>query len=136
ESLCERLPEAEHVAVTIADRKFLHLICFLDKGAIRHINALRVELRVQSLRIVDPEEGVPGSALLLIRRDKFWRRNSPQHDCETVAATDGELERGSRRVFTSKAQRLLIERHRSLHVGDGEIGRDAEQSPCLIRRHK
>src|SRR5215475_8759331 len=112
ESLCERLTEAEHVPVAIADRKFLHLIRFLDKRAIRHISALRVELRVQSLRVVDPEECVPGSTLLFIRRNKFRGQNSPQHNCETVAATDGELEGGSRRVFTSKAQRLLIERHR------------------------
>src|SRR5262245_14729933 len=123
------------MSVTITDRKFLHLIRFLDKRAVHHISAPRVELRVQGLRVVDPEEGVPGSALLFIWRDKFGRRNSPQHNCETVAATDGELEGGSRRIFTSKAQRLLIERHRSLYVGDGKIGRCAEQFACLIRRH-
>src|SRR5262249_15837031 len=115
--LCKRLAEAEHMAVTIADREFLHPIRFLNKRAVHHIGALRVEFRVQSLRVVDPEEGVPGSSLLFIRRDKFGRRNPPQHNREAVAAADGELEGSSRRVFTPKAHRLLIERHRLFHVG-------------------
>src|SRR5262249_20756745 len=127
DSLPERLPEAEHMAVTIANRKFLHLIRFLDKRAVHHIGALRAELRVESLRVIDPEEGVPCSSLFFVWRDKLRRRNLPQNNREAVAATDGELEGCSRRVFTSKAQYSHIERHRPRHIGEREIWRAAEQ---------
>jgi hypothetical protein len=103
-------PKAEYMTIAIANREFLHLISFLNQGTVNYIGALRFKLSVQSCNVAYPEEGIPRSSLSFIGYDEGGRRHSAQHNRETIATTDGKLQRRARRVFTSKTQYLLIER--------------------------
>jgi hypothetical protein len=99
----QRLPESKYVTIAIANRKFLHLVCSLNKRTVYYVGAILLEFNVQSLRVAHPEKGIPRSSLLFSWYDKVMCRDSTQHDRETIATTDGKLERRARRVLTTKS---------------------------------
>src|SRR5947207_9858829 len=107
------------MAIAIANREFFHLISFLNKRTVNYVGAFRSKLRVQSLNVAHPEEGIPRSSLLFVWHDKIGFQDSA-HDRETIATADGKLNRCSCRILTVKSQCLLIERDRLFHIRDRE----------------
>src|SRR5947208_16986297 len=123
------------MAIAIANREFFHLISFLNKRTVHYVGAFRSKLRVQSLNVAHPEEGIPRSSLLFVWHDKIGFQDSAQHDRETIATADGKLDRCSCRILTVKSQYLLIERRPSFHIRNAEIWCAAEQFACELRTH-
>jgi len=109
-SAVQSLPKSEHMTITIANGKFLHLICLLNERAVHDVGGFCMELHVQSLNVAYPEEGIPRSPLLFVWHDKIGFQDFAQHYRETIATADGKLDRCSCRILTAKSQYILIER--------------------------
>ena len=58
-SAVQSLPKSEHMTITIANGKFLHLICLLNERAVHDVGGFCMELHVQSLNVAYPEESIP-----------------------------------------------------------------------------
>jgi hypothetical protein len=75
-SAVQRLPKSEHVTITIANGKFLHLICLLNERAVHYVGAFCMELCVQSLNVRYPEEGITRSPAFRLVPAEYSRRDS------------------------------------------------------------
>ena len=87
------LSETQDMAITVANRELTHLIGLLDNWTVDNGCHLFDKLVMESDRIVDPEEGVPGPTLRLYRPNEIGIRSPPKHDGEAVSAADRELRR-------------------------------------------
>src|SRR4051812_36672458 len=77
---CPLLTEAQDVAFAVAGSEFLHAVGGLHNRAVHDIRALRMQLVVQRLHVLHPEERVPRAALALIRRDLRGIFHEAEHD--------------------------------------------------------
>ncbi len=100
----QRLAEAQDVAVAIPHRELLHLIRLLHDRPVDDLGALRLQFGVQGPHVADPEEGVPGAALLLVGTDALRCGDQPEHHRQAVTTHDAEHRRCASDVVPPEAE--------------------------------